>query len=160
MPEVIDRKITAERSVTISRVIAAPREKVFKAWTDPKLLAQWWGPHHFDNPRCEIDARPGGKIHIDMRGPDGTVYPMTGTVHEVATPARLVFTAIAEDDAGNPHLESHTEVTFEDAGGKTKVTVVAKAKGFSPAAPQMLGGMEAGWTQSLEKLDALTTARV
>ncbi len=157
MSELIERTLTAERSVTITRVIAAPRDKVFKAWTDPKLLAQWWGPHHFDNPRCEIEARPGGKIHIDMRGPDGTVYPMTGTVHEVVAPARLVFTAIAEDNGGNPHLESHTEVTFEDVGGKTKVTVVAKAKGFSPAAPQMLGGMEAGWTQSLEKLDALAS---
>ena len=70
-----------------------------------------------------------------------------------------MFTAIAEDAAGNPHLESRTEVTFEDIGGKTKVTVVAKAKGFSAAAPQMLGGMEAGWTQSLEKLNALAATR-
>jgi uncharacterized protein YndB with AHSA1/START domain len=155
MAEIIDRKLTAERSVTITRVIAAPREKVFKAWTDPKLLAQWWGPHHFDNPRCEIDARPGGKIHIDMRGPDGTIYPMTGIVQEVKAPERLVFIAFAEDLDGNPHLESLTEVTFEDLGRKTKVTVVGRAKGFTAAAPQMLGGMEAGWTQSIEKLDAL-----
>ncbi len=80
---------------------------------------------------------------------------MTGTVQEVKAPERLVFTAIAEDQDGNPHLESLTEVTFEDFGGKTKVTVVAKAKGFTAAAPQMLGGMDAGWTQSIEKLDAL-----
>ena len=157
MSELIERTLTAERSVTITRVIAAPRDKVFKAWTDPKLLAQWWGPHHFDNPRCEIEARPGGRIHIDMRGPNGAIHPMSGTVHEVKAPERLVFTAVAEDEDGNPHLESYTEVTFEDVGGKTKVTVVAKAKGFSPAAPQMLGGVEAGWTQSLEKLDALAS---
>lgn len=159
MPDVIDRKITAERSVTITRVIEAPRDKVFKAWIDPRLLAQWWGPRHFDNPRCEIDARPGGRIHIDMRGPDGTIYPMTGTMRDVKAPERLVFTAVAEDRDGNPHLESHTEVTFEDLGGKTRVTIVAKAKGFTAAAPQMLGGMEAGWTQSIEKLDALTTSK-
>lgn len=155
MPDVIDRKITAERSVTITRVIDAPRDKVFNAWIDPKLLAQWWGPRGFDNPRCEIDAVPGGKIHIDMRGPDGTIYPMTGTVQEVTAPERLVFIAFAEDHDGTPHLESLTEVTFEDLGGKTRVTVIGRAKGFTAAAPQMLGGMEAGWTQSIEKLDAL-----
>jgi len=155
MLDVIDRKITAERSVSITRVIDAPRDRVFKAWVDPKLLAQWWGPHGFDNPRCEIDAVPGGKIHIDMRGPDGTVFPMTGTVHEVIAQERLVFTAVAEDRDGNPHLKSLTTVTFEEACGKTRVTVVATAQGFTQAAPQMLGGMEAGWTQSIQKLTAL-----
>jgi uncharacterized protein YndB with AHSA1/START domain len=159
MPDVIDRKITAERSVTNTRVIDAPREKVFNAWIDPKLLAQWWGPRDFDNPRCEIDAVPGGRIHVDMRGPDGTIYPMSGTMQEVKAPERLVFAAIAEDHDGSPHLESRTEVTFEDLGDTTKVTVVAKAKGFTAAAPQMLGGMDAGWTQSLEKLDMLTTSQ-
>jgi uncharacterized protein YndB with AHSA1/START domain len=155
MPDVIERKITAERSVSITRIIDAPRDRVFRAWVDPNRLAQWWGPHGFDNPRCEIEARPGGRIHIDMRAPDGTVYPMTGTVHEVIVPERFVFTAVAEDCDGNPHLKSLTTVTFEEIGGKTKVTVVATAQGFTQAAPQMLGGMEAGWTQSLEKLTAL-----
>ncbi len=56
----------------------APRELVFKAWTDPKQVAQWWGPHGFSNPVCELGLRPGADIRIHMRGPDGTVYPMTG----------------------------------------------------------------------------------
>lgn len=140
------------REVTLTRVFDAPRELVFRMWTEPRHMAQWWGPHHFTNPVCEIDARPGGKIRIDMRAPDGTVYPMTGTFREVKPPERLVFVAVAEDQDGNAHLELLTTVTFEDEGGKTRLTVEASAVGFTPAAPQMLAGMDAGWSQSLERL--------
>src|SRR5439155_12002397 len=105
-------KPITERELTLTRVFDAPRSTVFKLWTDPKHMARWWGPHGFTNPRCELDARPGGKIHIDMRAPDGTVYPMTGTFREVVEPERLVFMAVAEDHAGTPLLESLTTVTF------------------------------------------------
>ena len=67
------------QELTLVRVYAAPREKVFKAWVDCELAAKWWGPRGFTNPVCELDPRPGGAIRIDMRGPDGTVYPMGGT---------------------------------------------------------------------------------
>jgi uncharacterized protein YndB with AHSA1/START domain len=144
--------ITAERTVTITRLLDAPRELVFRLWTDPKHMAQWWGPHGFTNPRCELDVRPGGAIRIDMQGPNGVVYPMTGTFREIMPPRRLVFEAVAEDNAGNALLRSLTVVTLADEGGKTRLTVHADAIGLSPLAPQMLGGMEAGWTQSLEKL--------
>jgi uncharacterized protein YndB with AHSA1/START domain len=138
--------------VTLVRVFDAPRQLVFKMWTDPKHMAQWWGPHGFTNPVCEIDARPGGRFRIDMTGPDGTVYPMIGTFREVVSPERLVFVAVAQDGDGKPLLESVTTVTFEDQHGKTKLTVEAKAVGLAPIAPQMLAGMQAGWTQSLERL--------
>jgi len=151
-------KPTATREVTITRVLNAPRSRVFKAWTDPKQLAQWWGPDRFTNPVCELDVRAGGAILIHMRAPDGTIYPMTGTFREIVPPERLVFLAVAEDHSGNRHLESLTTVTFEEQGGKTKLTVHAKAVGFSAAAPQMLGGMEAGWTQSLERLAELVAS--
>ena len=159
MTAAANRKPTAEHSVTITRVIDAPREKVFKTWIDPKQMAQWWGPHHFTNPVCQFDVKPGGKILIHMRAPDGTVYPMTGTFREIVTPERLVFMAVAEDGSGKPHLESLTTAIFEEQGGKTKLTVSAHATGLSPAAPQMLAGMDAGWTQSLEKLDACVTGK-
>ncbi|MGZ3593758.1 MAG: SRPBCC domain-containing protein, partial [Syntrophales bacterium] len=84
-----------ERVLVITRFFDAPRDIVFKAWTDEKLVAQWWGPNGFANPVCELDARPGGAIHIDMRGPDGVVYPMKGIFHEIAEPERLVFTSSA-----------------------------------------------------------------
>lgn len=149
------RKQTAQREVTINKTFDAPRGHLFKMWTDPKQLAQWWGPKGFTNPTCKIDAKPGGAIYIAMRAPDGTDYPMSGTVREVAEPERLVFTSVAEDKDGTPHLEGHNIVTFAEQGGKTRLTVQSSAVGFSAAAPHMLSGMEAGWTQSLEKLAEL-----
>jgi uncharacterized protein YndB with AHSA1/START domain len=147
---------TATRDLVLTRILNAPTDLVYRLWTEPKHMAQWWGPHGFTNPVCDMDVRPGGALRIDMTGPDGTAYPMVGTFQEVVPGKRLVFMAIAQDAEGNPLLESLTTVTFEDLGGKTKLTVDARAVGISPLAPQMLAGMEAGWTQSLERLEALT----
>jgi uncharacterized protein YndB with AHSA1/START domain len=144
----------AAREVTITRTFDAPRSLVFRMWTDSRHLAQWWGPKGFSNPVCEVDARPGGAIRIHMRAPNGVVHPMSGTFREIVEPERLVFAAVAEDHEGNPLLEALTTVTFTEQGDKTKVTVQASAVGLAPVAPQMLAGMEAGWTQSLEKLAA------
>jgi uncharacterized protein YndB with AHSA1/START domain len=141
-----------QREVTLVRVFDAPRDLVWTAWTEAKHLAEWWGPRGFTNPVCAWSARPGGKILVHMRGPDGTVYPMTGTFHEVAAPERLVFLAVAEDHEGKRLLESLTTVTFEEQGAKTKLTVHAKAVGLVPIAAQMLAGMQQGWSESLDKL--------
>ena len=143
------------REVTTTRTLDAPRDLVWRAWTEPEQMAQWWGPHHFTNPVCEMDVRAGGKLMIHMKAPDGTVYPMTGTFTEVRKPERLVFKAFAEGLDGTKYLESVTEVTFEDEGGRTKLTVKANARGLHPMAPQMLAGMDAGWSQSLERLAPL-----
>jgi len=140
--------------VTFERLLDAPVAKVWRAWTDPVELAKWWGPHHFTNPECEVDARPGGRLWVVMRGPDGSDYPMSAEFQEVVTNERLVFLAVAEDRDGNPQLRSLTTVSFEDAGGKTRLRVHAAAEGLVPIAAQMLEGMEAGWSQSLERLQA------
>ena len=144
--------------LVLTRIFDAPRELVFKAWTDPKIVAQWWGPHRFTNPVCELDARPGGAIRIHMRGPDGTVYPMTGVYQEVVEPERIVFTSAALDVAGNPMFELLTTVTFAEEGGKTKQILRTRViKSTAEAAPY-LAGMEAGWTQSLERLTVYLAA--
>ena len=135
---------TTRREVSLTRIFDASIQLVWMVWTDPGHMAQWWGPKGFTNPVCEIDVRQGGAIRIHMRAPDGAVYPMTGTFEEIAPPERLVFTSVARDHDGNPLLEGHTTVTFEDAGGKTKVTIHSSAVGIAPTAPQMLAGMEAG----------------
>ena len=140
--------------LVLTRILDAPRELVFKAWTDPKIVAQWWGPHRFTNPVCELDARPGSAIRIHMRGPDGTVYPMTGTYQEIVEPERIAFTSAALDAAGNPMFEMPTTVTFAEEGGKTKQILRTRVIKSTAEAPRYLAGMEAGWTQSLERLTA------
>lgn len=140
------------RDVRITRIIDAPRALVFEAWTDAKHLARWWGPQGFTNPVCEVDARPGGAINIVMRAANGVDYPMTAVFHEVVKPERLVFLATARDLDGKAVLESLTTATFEAQGIQTKLTVHASAVGLVPIAVNYLQGMEAGWTQSLERL--------
>jgi len=146
---------TMERELIITRILNAPRELVFRAWTDPAYLARWWGPKEFTNPVCELDVRPGGALRIVMRGPDGSEYPMNGVFQEVVSPERLVFTTIAVDAAGKHLLEGVTQVTFTQQGGKTKLTVHTRAAAMVDHAAEYLKGMEAGWTQSLERLEAL-----
>jgi uncharacterized protein YndB with AHSA1/START domain len=146
----------AIREVTLTRVIAAPRERVFRAWTDPKHMAQWWGPKGFTNPVCEVDARPGGMIRIDMRAPDGVDYPMDGVFHEVIEPERLVFTSRAfAPDTNKTLIRALNTVTFADEGGKTRLTVVARVMEVAPEFAAAAAGMEEGWSQSLERLQAL-----
>jgi uncharacterized protein YndB with AHSA1/START domain len=143
-----------ERELVLTRTIDAPRELVWAAWTDPKHVALWWGPKGFTNPVCELDVRPGGTIRIDMRAPDGTVYPMTGIYQAIDTPARLVFTSAALDEAGKPLFEVLNTVTFAAQGGKTKLTVQAKVVKSTAKAAPYLDGMEEGWKQTIERLAA------
>lgn len=154
IPESVMTESKMYREINLTRLLDAPRELVFKAWTDPKQLAKWWGPHHFTNPVCEVDLRVGGTMNIVMRGPDGNDYPMKGIYREIKAPEKLSFTNIAMDLAGNHLLEGFTTVTFADEGGKTRLTVVSGMNGLVPIAAQMLEGMEAGWSQSLEKLES------
>jgi uncharacterized protein YndB with AHSA1/START domain len=143
-----------EQELVLTRVFDAPRELVFKVWTDPKHVARWWGPRGFTNPVCELDLRPGGAILIHMRGPDGTVYPMMGTYQEIVRPERLVFTCSALDSDGNAMFEVLTTVTFAEESGKTKQILRARVIKKTAQAAPYLAGMEAGWTQSLERLAA------
>jgi len=146
----------ATKTLTITRVLDAPVDMVFKAWTDPKQMAAWWSPKYFTNPVCELDVRPGGAIRIDMTGPDGTVYPMSGEFKEVEAPNRLVFTAIAFKGAdGKALLENLNTITFENQGGKTKLTVHVVVLKSEPGTETALASMDEGWSQSLDKLGAL-----
>ncbi len=140
--------------IVITRVFDAPRALVFKAWTEPKQLAEWWGPRGFTNPRCEMDVRPGGLIHIDMRAPNGTVYPMAGVYLEVVEPERLTYTSGALDEQGKQLFELLHTVTFAEKNQKTTLTIKSKVVKTTATAAKYIGGFEAGMTQSLEKLAA------
>jgi uncharacterized protein YndB with AHSA1/START domain len=144
-----------EGTVEIVRVFDAPRALVWQAWTDPKMLAQWFGPRGFSSRVPELDARVGGRLRVVMHGPDGSEYPMKGTFREVVAPERLVFSNIAIDNEGKHLLEGLTTVTFAEQGGKTTMTLHTHAVGRVPIAKQMLAGMEVGWTQSIDKLGTL-----
>lgn len=157
-----------KKDITFERTLNASREVVWKAWTDPKLVAQWWGPEGVTNPVCEIDPRVGGSLHIVMEageamGPaKGMRWPMKGTFTEVVVPERLVFlsSAFSTADEKEAALETTTEVTLTEDAGKTKMVVhtfVTKtnpgAGGSFPSTDQMIAGMEAGWNQQFDKLE-------
>jgi uncharacterized protein YndB with AHSA1/START domain len=146
-----------EATIDVVRTFNAPRALVWQAWTDPKMMAQWFGPRQFTSSVPELDARVGGRLRIVMHGPDGSDYPMKGEFREVTPPSKLVFSNIALDSDGNHLLEGETIVTLTEQDGKTTVRVQSHAIGRVPMAPQMLAGMEAGWTQSIEKLGELVT---
>src|SRR5258706_6591524 len=149
---------TLQKEVVLTRVFNAPRALVFKLWTDAAHVAKWWGPQGFTNPRCEIDARPGGRIVIDMRGPDGVVYPMTGTYRDVVVPERLSFTSAALDTAAKPLFETLTTVIFAERDGKTTQTVRAEVLWMNDDAAPYIAGMKEGWTQTIERLAAHVNA--
>ena len=150
-----------KRELVTTRIFDAPRDLVFKAWTDPKQAAQWWGPRGFTSPVCGMDPRPGGAILIHMRGPDGVVYPMKGEFREIVEPERLVFTSSTlEDEEGNPQLEALNTVTFTEHEGKTTLTLHVVVVKAAPAAQGALAGMDTGWSQTLDKLaEYLATTR-
>src|ERR1700754_411251 len=84
--------MSADRELVLTRLINAPREKVYRAWTEPELLKQWFAPLPYTTPVVEIDVRPGGTNFFVMRGPDGRDMPNRGVYLEVVENERLVFT--------------------------------------------------------------------
>ena len=144
-----------EGTVVITRVFDAPRMLVWQAWTDPKMLGN--GSARAASPASvpEFDVRVGGALRIVMHGPDGNDYPMKGVFTEVIAPERLVFSNVPVDKDGNHLMEGQTIVTFAEHDGKTTLTVKSHMVGLVPIATQMLAGMEAGWTQSIDKLQEL-----
>src|SRR5687768_16978791 len=123
---------TATRPFTISRIIDAPRERVWQAWTEAERLKQWWGPKGFRVTQLKLDLRPGGKMHYCLRMPDGNDLWGRFVYREIVKPERLVWiNSFSDKDGGlSTHpmsptwpREMHTTVTFEEQGGKTRVTV-------------------------------------
>ena len=116
----------------ITRVLDAPRERVWKSWTEAERLKQWWGPKGFKVHTCKVDLRPGGVFHYGMTAPDGSDMWGRFTYREIKAPERLVFVVSFSDPKGgvtrhpwspNWPLETLSTVTFEEQGGKTKVIV-------------------------------------
>ncbi|MGE5123516.1 MAG: SRPBCC family protein [Acidobacteriaceae bacterium] len=151
------------KELTLKRTFDAPRELVFKAWTDPELISRWWGPAMFTTPVSEVEARKGGKLHIVMHGPKGSDFdldlPMDGVFQEFDPPSRLVFTNEAlHDEQGNPQLATVCTVTFVEEGGKTEMTLHIVLVKITAASAAAWAGAEMGWSQSLDRLSSLVTS--
>ena len=113
--ETLSKSKTADREISITRILNAPKELVFEAWTDPKHLSEWWGPNGFTTTIDKMDLKPGGKWLHTMHGPDGTDYPNEATFTEIVKPDLIKFThALPKFDV---------TVTFEAIGNKTKLTM-------------------------------------
>ena len=117
-----DTDRASDRQIVITRDFDAPRELVFDAWTDARHLAKWWGPDGFGTTTHAIDVRPGGEWRFVMHGPDGRDYQNQITYLEVARPERIAYRHGGSGE-GQEDVNFHTVVTFEEAGGKTRVTL-------------------------------------
>jgi uncharacterized protein YndB with AHSA1/START domain len=149
-----------ERGLAIERVFDAPRELVWQAWTDPEHVMRWWGPKGFTSPLCNSDVRVGGTYLYCERSPEGRDYWSTGTYKEIVEPERIVCTFSFADPEGNVvpatyygmgddiPLETLVTVTFEDLGGRTKLTL--NHVGLPAGEMSEMAG--AGWNESLDKL--------
>ncbi|MCI0616974.1 SRPBCC domain-containing protein [bacterium] len=150
----------AERELVITRVFDAPRELVWKAWTEPERLKGWWGPKNFTAPVSKIDLRVGGKYLSCMRSPEGQDYWSTGVYREIVPPEKLVFTDSFADEKGNVvsasqygmgddwPLELLVTVLFEEFQGKTKMTL----RHVGLPAGEFSDMTNSGWNESFDKL--------
>jgi uncharacterized protein YndB with AHSA1/START domain len=159
-PQTDSRMESTEQELVITRVFDAPRDLVFKAWTDPQQLMRWWGPNGFTTPSVTVDLRVGGVFHYCMRAPDGQDVWGIGVYREVVPPERIVFADAFADADGNQVPPSHygmsashpaetvVTVTFAEHGGKTTLTLTQSV----PESVEEREGMLQGWTQMLERL--------
>lgn len=154
----------------ISREFGVPRERVFKAWTDPKLMAAWWGQKAFSKPVCDLDVKPGGAYRIVMRSPEGKDYPCRGMYRAIAGNERLEMTIDCAEypeewfdlvfpgrdrSKGKPELIIPMTVIFEEGGGISRMTVRLHYESAALRDAMLGVGMNEGWTESLDSLSEL-----
>jgi uncharacterized protein YndB with AHSA1/START domain len=150
-----------EQEIVITRIFDAPRDLVFKAWTEPERVKRWWGPKSFTTPVCKIDLRTGGVLFYCMRSPDGKDYWGRGVFKEIVKPERIVCTDTFADEKGNkvsPRQygmspdwpdEAIITVTFEEHGGRT--SFMLQHGPFKPGDERDM--CHQGWSESLDKLE-------
>ena len=148
--------MSADRELMLTRLIDAPREKLYRAWTDANLLKQWFAPLPYTTPVAELDVRPGGANLIVMRGPDGKEMPNRGVYLEVVPNQRLVFTD-AYVEAWQPSDKPFMTVilTFEAEGGKTRYTARVRHWTVADRETHEKMGFHQGWGLCADQLTAL-----
>lgn len=149
------------KEVEFERIYDAPLETVWQAWTDPKMLKEWWGPNDVSIPECEVDLRVGGRFYIVMEageamGPyKGTRWPMEGKYTVVEKNSRLSYTAKAwtEGQEETTEIDQVTELILLEENGKTKLRLKATINKTGSGAKMAVEGMQMGYNQQFDKLD-------
>jgi len=146
-----------ERVLVIERIFDAPREVVWRAWTEPDQMARWLGPRGFTGEVEKMEARAGGRYRFHLRGPDGIDHWAQGVNREVAAPQRLVYTWTWADAKGEPTTaETLVTVTLaEHPGGKTRLTL--RQEGFESAAAR--DEHRLGWNSAFDCLAEYLSAQ-
>jgi uncharacterized protein YndB with AHSA1/START domain len=147
------------KKLIIERTFNAPITQVFKAWTDPTILAKWWGPNGVTVPTCDLDVRQGGKLSIVMLAGnelgqlEGQEWPMTGEYKEVSPPYKLIYLSSAIMD-GKPIIECLNSIILEQIENKTKMALTVQVTKYTIEAKGPLAGMKQGWIESINKLQS------
>lgn len=162
------------QTLVISRVMDFPREEIFQAWTDASILAEWWGPHAFTNPVCEMEATLGGHYRLVMRSPEGTDYPITGMLVELTFPERLVMTMDCSEhpqawhdqvkpdraaDEQNPVGQMLQTLTLTERDGQVFLDLSLRFESPEILNAMVAQGILAGWNEGLDSLVALLAHR-
>jgi len=147
---------TEGRDLVLTRLIAAPPAAVFRAWTDPETMKQWFAPLPWTVPRAEVDLRVGGTNTVVMRGPDGNEFPSSGVYLEIVPNERLVFTD-AFTSAWEPSAKPFMTVvlTFAPEAGGTRYTARVRHWSEADREAHEKMGFHQGWAQCTEQLAAL-----
>lgn len=151
---------TQENELTITRTFDAPRTLVWQAWTDPKHIMHWWGPAGFDNETCASDLRVGGRFQLEMRAPDGNVYPCIGTFREIVKHERIVYEGEATDGhpcgAGIPPRAVVT-ISFAEQQDKTRLTLHTRFASAERKQAAAAARFVVSWEEALGRLDDFLT---
>lgn len=148
--------MAAVHELVLTRLIAAPPEKVYRCWTEPSLLKQWFAPKPYTTPVAELDVRPGGTGLIVMRGPDGKDMPMPGVYLEVEPNRRIVSTDAyvkAWEPSQKPFLT--LVITFDPENGKTRYTARARHWSAADCEAHEKMGFHDGWGRCTDQLEQL-----
>jgi uncharacterized protein YndB with AHSA1/START domain len=139
---------SAETELVITRIFEAPRELVWKCWTEPEHLKQWGAPHGFTVTLAEGELKVGGRWRGTMRAAVGSEHTNGGVYREIVPPERLVYTFAWEDEHGRPGHETLLTIKFQDLGGRTRM--IFRQTGFESVSSR--DGHGGGWNESFERL--------
>jgi uncharacterized protein YndB with AHSA1/START domain len=147
---------TETHELTLTRLIDAPRDKLYRCWTEPELIKQWFTPRPWTTPVVETDVRPGGKSYMLFRGPEGQEFPNRGVYLEVVRNEKIVFTD-AYTEAWMPSAKPFmtATITFRDEGDKTRYDAVVRHWTAEDRAQHETMGFYEGWAKATDQLETL-----